>query len=61
MDRRVQALLFSTCMDSAAHAEQPLSYEISVRQGDNEVQTVQVEISGGQVQTVDLDSGLQSN
>ena len=59
MDRLVQALFFSLFLVSTAHAEQSLVYEISVRQGDEEVQTVQVEIDDGQIQAVDLQGGLK--
>lgn len=59
MDRMVQALFFSIFLVSSAHAEQSLVYEISVRQGDEAVQTLQVEIDDGQIQAVDLEGGLK--
>lgn len=59
MDRLVQALFFAILLASTTHAEQSLVYEISVRQGDEEVQTVQVEIDDGQIQAVDIEGGLK--
>lgn len=59
MDRLVQVLFLSIFLVSTAHAEQSLVYEVSVRQGGEEVQTVRVEIDDGQIQAVDLEGGLK--